>query len=381
MSIESTKGAEKWCFFDVDGVLVYECGVAYAGYWLQLEALRTGTVPDDYARFLEIPNDVKHQVDSLRPHVKGLHFSKKLEKIHARLSEAGESVADYVSLDSATLVKAVMEVQRAYIQHHFPPEDYRVPGSEELLRALSKKFSICTLTANDYEQTSWILQYVGLTAYFSELLCYRADAPDLQTKEDLLKDFRTRHPSVDFTQCVVLGDGAPDIRAGVSMGCFTVGICREPDDRVKLAQANLLVATGEYSTVSTHLLTYISPADSSELVFVPHTCGQPCEPDADCIAEFSCQQKVAPPEVSVCIIWDVAYNEIETPLEDVRGSTRDGSDGSEAIYRIRIPLASMPRSTVTNVGMIVLRNGPTIVHKQLFRVAYVAENAVALQML
>lgn len=44
-------------------------------------------------------------------------------------------------------------------------------------------------------------------------------------------------------------------------------------------------------------------------------------------------------------------------------------------------LGGAPRSAVTNVGMVVLRDGAAVVHRQLFRVAYVAESAVALQLL
>lgn len=378
MSAKDAERATRWCFFDIDGVLVYECGVAYAGYWLQLEALRTGKIPGDYTKFLEIPNDTRLQIDALRPHVKGLHFRRKLEKLRTLLSKAGESVIDPGVLDHAALVKATMEAQRAYIQYHFPPDKYRVSGSEDLLLSLSRTFSICTLTANDFEQTSWILQYVGLSSYFTELLCYRADAPGLQTKEDLLKDFKSRHPKVDFSQCVVLGDGAPDIRAGVAMGCFTVGICGGPDDYAKLEAANLLVKVGNYSTIPGHLLARKSAVDSSKLTFTPRPCGEPCSPDTDCIVEFSCQQENAPSELSACVIWDIAYNEAETPLEDPH---RSAETCPETTYRVRIPLASVPRSTLTNIGMLVLRSGTTTTHKQLFRVAYVSESTVALQLL
>lgn len=376
MPAEDAKRTTQWCFFDVDGVLVHECGVAYAGYWLQLEALRTGAIPDNYIKFLEIPGDVKRQIDSLRPHVKGLHFRRKIEKIHACLAEAGESVVDPTVLDPVTLVKAVMEAQRAYIQHHFPPENYCVPGSEDLLRDLSKKFFICTLTANDFEQTSWILRYVGLDSYFTELLCYRAEAPGLQTKEDLLKDFQVRHPDVDFTQCIVLGDGVPDVRAGAAMGCFTIGICKDPDDFAKLAEANLLVNVGDYAIIPARLQAHRFIADSSGLTFTPRHCSKPCDPDADCTVEFSCQQKNAPQELSACVIWDIACNETETPLGSVRRSPE-----AAHTYRVQIPLGGAPRSAVTNVGMVVLRDGAAVVHRQLFRVAYVAESAVALQLL
>ncbi|EFO61958.1 Hypothetical protein GLP15_469 [Giardia lamblia P15] len=380
MPARDAERTTQWCFFDIDGVLVHECGVAYAGYWLQLEALRTGTIPGNYAKFLEIPSDVKCQIDSLRPRVKGLHFSRKLEKIRAYLVEAGESVVDLTTLNPVILVKAVMEVQRAYIQHHFPPENYRVPNSEDLLRNLSEDFSICTLTANDFEQTSWILRYVGLNSYFAELLCYQADAPGLQTKEDLLKDFQVRHPDIDFTQCIVLGDGMPDIRAGAAMGCFTVGICKDSDDFEKLAEANLLVNVGDYAIIPAKLQAHKSFTDGSGPLFTPRYCSRPCDPNADCTVEFSCQQKNAPQELSAYVIWDVAYNETEVPLGSIRRSTEAGLE-AVCTYRVRIPLGSTPRSAVTNVGMMVLRSGAAVTHRQLFRVAYVAENAVTLQLL
>lgn len=376
MSVKDAGRSTQWCFFDIDGVLVYECGVAYAGYWLQLEALRTGKIPDDYTKFLEIPDNIKLQIDTFRPHVKGLHFRRKLEKMHEFLTKAGESITDLSALDFVALVKATMKVQQSYIQRHFPPDKYCVSGAKDLLLSLSKRYSICTLTANDFEQTSWILQYVGLSSYFTELLCYHADNPGLQTKEDLLKDFQSRHPSVDFSQCVVLGDGLPDIQAGAAMGCFTVGVYGTPNDRAKLATANLLVDVGNYSSIPAHLLARKSIANRGPPMLILRSCGGPCNPDDIGVIEFSCQQEIAPMELSVCVIWDVAYNELETPLKNVHKNTKECP---EAIYSVKIPLASVPRDILTNIGMVILRNGETTVHRQLFRVAYVSESAVALQ--
>ncbi|TNJ29421.1 hypothetical protein GMRT_10285 [Giardia muris] len=226
----------QWAFFDIDGVLVHECGVASVGYAFQLEAIKGGQIPTDYTPFFSIDSELQVRIRELRAKVKGFHPVRKIKAL-ANLLEVP------LQVDPVDLAARTMDVQRAYIIHRFTPEEYIIPGARDLVKTLSNRYRLSTLTANTADQARWILQYVGLDTYFTAIIGYEPSDVHMNTKADMLRAFADT-TNVDFAGSIVLGDGVPDIRAGKELGCRTVGIYATEEDRILLEQACFLVATG-----------------------------------------------------------------------------------------------------------------------------------------
>ncbi|KAH0573725.1 Haloacid dehalogenase-like hydrolase family protein [Spironucleus salmonicida] len=211
-------------FFDLDGVLVKECGVAEYGYAYLLNLLA-----DPVFDLSQAPDPKYFKIASeLRPKIKGRHPIAKVEIIYKLLQISAAQIARFPPVMSVELWYAA---QRTFIVKNHPVASYIVPGAKELIQRMkSANITLATLTANEAGQAKWLLEYCCVE--FDHIFGYDLERPDLVLKQDLPRQFlRENH----FERVFVIGDGVPDVLAGNILG-VSIGIAWGDDNYQKLQE-------------------------------------------------------------------------------------------------------------------------------------------------
>lgn len=176
-------------FFDLDGVIIRECGVAEQGYGFVLQFLddpefRTLVDAGDFDKIV-IKQKYIDLAQQLRYKVKGRHPVDKI-KIFAEILGKQDS-----GFDPTYISRSQMAFHRSFISRHWPPEKYAVPEALELLERVSKLPNVVvgSCTANPPSQAQWLMDYVGASRYFNFIAGY-GDQPDeaVSTKADMIRN-------------------------------------------------------------------------------------------------------------------------------------------------------------------------------------------------
>ena len=229
--------------FDFDGVIVRECGIVEIGYAWLVRAVRDGIMDSSD---LDVSQADVALVKEFRPTIKGKTW---LEKVEAFRRGFGGSRP--VACSDLELVDKYVETSRAAVLRRFGayPRDYLLPGAVDFLEAARKTGRVFGLTANVQDQGAWLMDFVGLSCCFDEIVGFRRDAVSGATKGKLLADLLRRH-GIDPSLAVYIGDGVPDMKAADAAGAVAAGIANGFDNGRKLIKAGCaLLATSSRAGV------------------------------------------------------------------------------------------------------------------------------------
>lgn len=216
--------------FDFDGVIVRECGIVEIGYAWLVRAVRDGITDSSD---LNVSQADIALVKDFRPAIKGKTW---LEKVEAFRRDFGGSRP--VGCSDLELVDKYVETSRTAVQRRFGahPRDYLLPGAVDFLEAARKAGRVFGLTANVRNQGAWLMEFVGLSSCFDEIVGFRRDAVSGATKGKLLADLLRRH-GIDPSRAAYIGDGVPDMKAAGDAGAVSAGIANGVDNGRRLVDA------------------------------------------------------------------------------------------------------------------------------------------------
>ncbi|CAL6058889.1 Haloacid_dehalogenase-like hydrolase family protein [Hexamita inflata] len=233
-------------FFDIDGVIVKECGVAEFGYGFLIQLLSEPDF-DLTARLEDLcvkPQYLKiaHETRNL---VKGKHPVDKI-KIFKQYLESS------VKSDDAWCVTQWYNAQRRYIQKNYPIEQYIMPGIMSVFSSIQQlrskhQIKVVAATANEQWQATWLLQYAGVYSFFDDVLGYQLESLTDQprSKVEMLANYL--QPIKNIKSKIMIGDGIPDMKAGRMNDCVCLGIGAE---ELKTAGADEVFREEDYEKLA-----------------------------------------------------------------------------------------------------------------------------------
>lgn len=198
-------------FFDLDGVIIRECGIAEQGYGFILQFLDDPEFDRSLVETGQFDKVIIKQkyidlAQKLRYRVKGKH---PVDKIKIFVEILGKQNFDF---DPTYISRAQLAFHRSFISRNWPPEKYVVPGALELLQRVSALPNVVvgSCTANTPFQAQWLMDYIGARKYFNFIAGY-GDLPNeaISTKADMIRSELKNYPGVKRT--VMIGDGVPDV--------------------------------------------------------------------------------------------------------------------------------------------------------------------------
>jgi phosphoglycolate phosphatase-like HAD superfamily hydrolase len=216
--------------FDFDGVLLHECGIPEAGYAWLARAVREGNWNlHDH----DVAESYQTAVHALRPLIKG---KPPVEKVEVFCSRFGGGAPLLFSPEQAVekWFASVQQVIRGRFGHD--PNSYLLPGAVDLVKAAREKGQVFGLTANIQRQAEFLMEFVGLTRFFDQIVGYAPDAGTGVDKGTMLADLLSRH-GIDPGHTAYIGDGAPDMRAAHHAGALAVGIANDLQGGQRLIDA------------------------------------------------------------------------------------------------------------------------------------------------
>ncbi|MFZ5908947.1 MAG: HAD family hydrolase [Chloroflexota bacterium] len=118
-----------------------------------------------------------------------------------------------------------------------------VPGVDEMLAELHKRYPMAVVSARDEGGTLRFLEQFGLTRYFDAIVTALSAEHTKPYPDPVL--LAAERMGVPAEQCLMIGDTTVDIRAGRSAGAQTVGVLCGfgAEDELKHQGADLILAS------------------------------------------------------------------------------------------------------------------------------------------
>jgi phosphoglycolate phosphatase-like HAD superfamily hydrolase len=226
--------------FDFDGVLVKECDIIEKGYAWLIRSVRENSFKTE--DLIINQNDLE-QAFLIRPQVKAKSQAEKISIINEKYGNLTLTEA----LTERIILLWTKEVFTNIILEQFRenPKNYLLHGAENFLKQTYQIGKVFGLTANIQPQAEFLMEFVGLTKYFQEIVGYPVEVKKNVnlSKQKMLINLMKKQ-GLDAKQTCYIGDSVPDIKAGQGAGILTVGIANNYPNGVELIeQGGDIIAT------------------------------------------------------------------------------------------------------------------------------------------
>lgn len=219
-------------FFDIDGVLLREQGLAEIGYSYLIQSVRENRMDVSQEEYLRtLSSEECHSIQQIRPQLKGYHPVAKIAKLEDLFGKAD-------NIDKEELTRKQMSLHRKFISTMFSKQEYIMPGGLELVCSLVNNYKLYTLTANEVGHTGWLLNYMGVSDKFTGILGFSVQDQHITNKYDMLQEFLSKEGSaLSRSKSFVIGDGIPDVKAAKKVGITAIGVYSNKNHRQDLLKA------------------------------------------------------------------------------------------------------------------------------------------------
>ena len=234
--------------FDFDGVLVKECNIIEKGYAWLIRAVREKKFETED---LNINTNDLNEAFIIRPQVKAKSQAEKISIVNEKYG----NLTLTEQLTEKIIIMWTKEVFTNIILEQFRenPKNYLLDGAESFLKETNQIGKVFGLTANIQPQAEFLMEFVGLTKYFREIVGYPVEIKKnvKLSKQKMLINLMKKH-GLDAKQTCYIGDSVPDIKAGQGAGILTVGIANNYPNGVELIEQGcdiIATSTAAYSGV------------------------------------------------------------------------------------------------------------------------------------
>ncbi|MBC8181415.1 HAD family hydrolase [candidate division KSB1 bacterium] len=240
--------------FDFDGVLVKECDIIETAYGWIIRAVREKNF-DTKDLFIN-QNDLE-QAFFIRPIVKAKSQAEKITILNEKYGNLNLT-KDHIE---ELIILWTKEVFTNLILNQFGdnPKEYLLAGAKNFLEKTSHIGKVFGLTANIQPQAEFLMEFVGLTEYFSEIVGFPVEISQniKLNKTKMLQNLMLKQ-GLHVKETCYIGDSTPDIRAGQGAGILTIGIANNYSNGAELIEQGcdiIATSTAAYSDVLTILKT------------------------------------------------------------------------------------------------------------------------------
>ena len=240
--------------FDFDGVLVKECDIIEKGYAWLIRAVRENKFDTQNLDVLESDLELAYII---RPQVKA---KSQVEKITIVNEKYGNLKLTEKFLEEI-IILWTNRVFTNYILEQFSdnPKNYLLDGANNFLEKSGQIGKVFGLTANIQPQAEFLMEFVGLTKYFREIVGFPVDLSKNVnlSKTKMLQNLIISH-ELKVEQTCYIGDSSTDIKAGQDAGILTIGIANNYSNGKALIEQGcdiIATSTAAYSDILSMIKT------------------------------------------------------------------------------------------------------------------------------
>lgn len=138
---------------------------------------------------------------------------------------------DFLGLDTPVLRLLIALNGGAGLPHNIPP----IAGVEDVVRRLARRYKLAVVSTRTVQESGYYLDALGVRECF-DAVAGRDTTWRIKPHPQPVK-WAARQLGVDPTRCLMVGDTAVDMRAGVRAGAWTCGVLCGFGGRAELERA------------------------------------------------------------------------------------------------------------------------------------------------